>query len=68
MLQDILMDNFYRLLSGDSTEEGDSHEFGFHIEFLDLYMTIVYFTCIYVLGQFASRVLKMPSLVGEMYV
>jgi len=67
MLQDILMDNFYRLLSGDSTEEGDSHEFGFHIEFLDLYMTIVYFTCIYVLGQFASRVLKMPSLVGEIF-
>mmetsp|Transcript_44623 Transcript_44623/g.45277 ORF Transcript_44623/g.45277 Transcript_44623/m.45277 type:complete len:797 (+) Transcript_44623:81-2471(+) len=67
MLQDFLRDNLYRLLSGDSSAEGDSHDFGFHIEFLDLYKTIVYFTCIYVLGQFASRVLKMPSLVGEIF-
>ena len=42
-------------------------EFGFHIEFKYLYATIVYFAAIYVLGQFASRVLQMPSLVGEIF-
>lgn len=51
-----------RLLGG----EGGS-EFGFHIAFMDLYATIVYFACIYVFGQFASRVLQMPSLVGEIF-
>ena len=51
----------------DDHSDGHSSEFGFHIEFADLYMTIVYFTAIYVLGQFASRVLRMPSLVGEIF-
>jgi Kef-type K+ transport system membrane component KefB len=32
-----------------------------------LYGTILYFACIYVMGQFASRVLQMPSLVGEIF-
>ena len=46
----------------------DDHAFGFHIEFPDLFRTILYFACIYIFGQFASRLLKMPALVGEMYV
>ena len=73
MLKNVVIDYFHRLLSGDAAEDShegeDSHgEFGFHIPFEDLYMTIVYLACIYVAGQLASRVLMMPSLVGEMYV
>jgi Kef-type K+ transport system membrane component KefB len=53
-----------RLLASSGEEHSD---FGFHIEFGDLYRTILYFTCIYIMGQFASRVLQMPSLVGEIF-
>jgi len=60
LLAETLWDYGGRFLEGDS-------EFGFHIEFKDLYATIVYLACIYVLGQFASRVLQMPSLVGEIF-
>lgn len=45
----------------------DDHAFGFHIEFPDLFRTILYFACIYIFGQFASRLLKMPALVGEIF-
>jgi len=73
MLRDnLLMDTLWgRLLAstGDDAHGDDGHhsEFGFHIEFSDLYNTILYFACIYVMGQFASRVLQMPSLVGEIF-
>jgi len=63
LLMETLSDWGGRLLSGD----GDGDQFGFHIEFSDLFGTIVYFAAIYVLGQFASRVLQMPSLVGEIF-
>jgi len=58
-----------RLLASEEDDHSDGHssKFGFHILFMDLYMTIVYFTAIYVFGQFASRVLRMPSLVGEIF-
>jgi len=55
------------LSSGHEDHSGEHSEFGFHIEFPDLYRTILYFACIYVMGQFASRVLRMPSLVGEIF-
>ena len=60
LLAETVWDYGGRLLEGDS-------EFGFHIEFKYLYATIVYFAAIYVLGQFASRVLQMPCLVGEIF-
>ncbi len=60
LLVETLMDWGGRMLGVES-------EFGFHIEFMDLYATIVYFAAIYVFGQFASRVLQMPSLVGEIF-
>jgi len=58
-----------RLLASSGEEDhADEHsELGFHIKFLDLYITILYLTCIYVLGQVFSRVLQMPSLVGEIF-
>jgi len=56
-----------RLLSGDVVAGEEEEHFGFHIEFYMLYRTIVYFACIYIAGQFASRVLQMPSLVGEIF-
>jgi len=31
----------------------------------DLYDTIIFLVCVYLMGQFASRALKMPNLVGE---
>jgi hypothetical protein len=40
---------------------------GIHVDFWDIYATIVYFACIYLLGQLATRVLQMPSLVGEIF-
>ena len=47
----------------------DEHhsEFGVHIEFTDLYASIIFFAFIYVMGAVAQRVLKLPSLVGEIF-
>ena len=54
--------------SGHGGEDGEHHsEFGVHITFDDLYASIIFFTFIYVMGAFAQRVLKMPSLVGEIF-
>lgn len=39
-----------------------------HILYEDLYASIMFFACIYVGGQLAARLLKMPSLVGEIFV
>lgn len=53
---------------GHGGDDGEHHsEFGVHITFDDLYASIVFFTFIYVMGAFAQRVLKMPSLVGEIF-
>ena len=48
---------------GDDGKEAEEH-FGVHIEYEDLYDTMLFFIAIYVSGQIASFV-KMPSLVGE---
>jgi len=47
-----------------SEEEG----LGVHIEYEDLYDTIVWLVAIYAGGQIASRCLRMPDLVGEIVV
>jgi hypothetical protein len=69
-----LVDTAVRLLEttkGDNDdgqhdeEEGGHSEFGVHIEYDDLYNTVIFLTCIYLSGQIASRFLRMPSLVGE---
>lgn len=39
--------------------------FGVHITYDDLYHSIIFLVCIYVSGQIAARLLKMPDLVGE---
>mmetsp|Transcript_10845 Transcript_10845/g.30475 ORF Transcript_10845/g.30475 Transcript_10845/m.30475 type:complete len:845 (+) Transcript_10845:136-2670(+) len=53
---------------GGGGGDGEHHsEFGVHISFDDLYASILFFTFIYVMGAFAQRVLKMPSLVGEIF-
>ena len=54
-------------LCGDDEEQLHHSEFGVHIEFADLYASILFFAFIYVMGAFAQRVLKMPSLVGEIF-
>jgi hypothetical protein len=74
-----LVDTAFRFLSTDTNttegeepqydddqhEEGGHSEFGVHIEYEDLYNTVIFLTCIYLSGQIASRFLRMPSLVGE---
>lgn len=70
MLRDNLLLKWSARLLASVADDGhsDGHsEFGFHIEFIDLYRTILYFACIYVAGQLASRALRMPSLVGEIF-
>ena len=47
--------------------EGHHSEFGVHIEFADLYASVLFFAFIYVMGALAQRVLRMPSLVGEIF-
>lgn len=42
-------------------------EFGVHITYQDLYGTVVFLVCIYVSGEIAKRVFRMPSLVGEIF-
>lgn len=59
---------FSRWLSGgdDAGAEDDGHsEFGVHVTYDDIYNSILFLTCIYVSGQIASRLLRMPNLVGE---
>jgi len=61
----------FRRVSGDAEEEHvdeDEHsEFGVHIEYKFLYNAIIFLTAIYVCGAFCQKVLKMPSLVGEIF-
>lgn len=72
MIDDQIVESDYDSHAAEAEDgHGDAHDdhaFGFHIEFPDLFRTILYFACIYIFGQFASRLLKMPALVGEMYV
>jgi len=60
---------FTRALAESGHEDGhgdDGHsEFGVHIEYEDLYKAIIFLASIYIAGKFASRVLTMPDLVGE---
>lgn len=55
---DTTMDVLRRWLGGESGV-------GVHVEFNDIYYSIVFLAAIYVSGQIAQRILKMPSLVGE---
>ena len=60
----------YRFLAetGDDSHGGDDghhSEFGVHITYTDLYRSVVFLTAIYISGQLASRLLRMPNLVGE---
>lgn len=52
----------------DGGDGGGGHsEFGVHITYQDLYGTVLFLTAIYVSGEIARRVLRMPSLVGEIF-
>lgn len=41
---------------------------GVHIQYIDLYAALVFLAAVYAGGIFTSRFLKMPSLVGEIFV
>lgn len=63
--------------SSNGTNETDHHDddeynfhpdeahFGVHISYHELYNSILFLVCVYVSGKIASRLLKMPDLVGE---
>lgn len=59
------MDRAVRLLAG--SPEGEE-SFGVHITYEQLYAAIIFLVCIYIGGQIASRLLRMPNLVGEIIV
>jgi len=59
-LESYALENYSRLLGG-----GAGGDFGVHIEYMDLYKTVVFLVAIYMSGQIASRFLRMPDLVGE---
>jgi len=40
---------------------------GVHIDFICIYKSVVFLTAIYLSGQIASRLLRMPNLVGEIF-
>ena len=74
-IQRLIVNGMARLLSGggdeDADAEGDADEhssFGVHITYDDLYRSFAFLTAIYLAGQVASRLLKMPGLVGEIIV
>mmetsp|Transcript_27971 Transcript_27971/g.42849 ORF Transcript_27971/g.42849 Transcript_27971/m.42849 type:complete len:809 (+) Transcript_27971:202-2628(+) len=61
-------DIFGRMLGGggDDDGHGGGHgSFGVHITYDDLYHGVLFLTAIYIAGQVSSRLLAMPSLVGE---
>ena len=60
--------NVYRQLAGTESEyddDGHGGDFGVHFAYEDLYNSIVFLVAIYVSGQIAAGLLKMPNLVGE---
>lgn len=63
-VKDFAVDIVSRLLAGSEKEE-DANELGVHVEYSDLYRAVIFLTCIYCAGQFVSRVLSTPALVGE---
>lgn len=54
-------------VGGDDAEfEDDGHGgFGVHITYDQLYHSIIFLVCVYISGQIASRLFKMPDLVGQ---
>lgn len=60
-LETYAWDSYSRMLGGGDGE----NSFGVHIEYSDLYKTVVFLVAIYASGQIASRFLRMPDLVGE---
>lgn len=60
-------DIFNRMLGGGGEDtDGEHHSsFGVHITYDDLYHGVLFLTAIYIAGQISSRLLAMPSLVGE---
>jgi hypothetical protein len=59
-----------RWLAGDGAQHvNDDHSsFGVHVEYEDIYYSILFLTCIYISGQISQRLLRMPTLVGEIVV
>ena len=64
-MQDFALGLYRTLAEGGDDEEHS--EFGVHITYQDLYGTVVFLAAIYVAGELSKRVLKMPSLVGEIF-
>lgn len=59
--------DIFRSLSETGGGDDGHSEFGVHIAYEDLYATVIFLSAIYVSGEFFSRFLRMPSLVGEIF-
>lgn len=69
-IEEILLQRILSTASNltDHTDDGEHHsEFGVHIAYEQLYNAVVFLAAIYVAGAVFSKVLKMPSLVGEIF-
>jgi hypothetical protein len=68
---DLILHKLFRLLAeggGDDSDTDDEHSgLGVHITYEDLYNTFIYLACVYICGQIASGMLRMPNLVGEIF-
>ena len=58
-----MWDTTQRLLGGGGTDGHGEGSGGVHIAYEDLYASIMFLACIYVGGQIAARLLRMPRWV-----
>jgi len=72
-MEQYVIEHASRFLAGDADADhdadhhGEEHhsEFGVHVTYDDIYYSLLFLTAIYVSGQIAAHILRMPSLVGE---
>jgi cytochrome b len=57
-------DHVFGTEGGELSDDGHSG-FGVHITYEQLYSSVMFMVCVYISGQIASRLFKMPDLVGE---
>jgi len=60
-----ITESFIRNLAG-AGDDGEEH-FGVHIDYWDIYASVIFLTAIYASGVASANFLGMPSLVGEIF-
>ena len=57
-------DQFVGAEDGEHSDDGHVG-FGVHITYQQLYHSVLFMVCVYLSGQIAARLFKMPDLVGQ---